>query len=44
MHAYLPHLLADINAAWRIDIPVENKRPLTFEEEMEEFEKWEEEY
>ena len=43
MHAYLPHLLADINAAWHIDIPVENKRPLTFEEEMEEFEKWEEE-
>jgi len=43
MHPYLPHLLADINAAWRTEIQVENKRPLTFEEEMEELEKWEEE-
>ncbi len=43
MHPYLPHLLADINAACRTEIQVENKRPLTFEEEMEEIEKWVEE-
>jgi hypothetical protein len=40
MHPYLPHLLTDITAAHRIEIPTEQKPPMSFEEEMEEVEKW----
>ena len=40
MHPYLPHLLNDIAAAHRGEIPVEEKRPNSFEEEMMEIEKW----
>jgi hypothetical protein len=40
MHPYLPYLLTDIAAAHRIEIPVEQKATLSFEEEMEEIEKW----
>ncbi len=40
MHPYIPHLLADITAAHRTEIPSASKPPLTFEEEMEEIEKW----
>ena len=40
MHPYLPHLLTDIAAAHRTEISEEQKPPITFEEEMEEIEKW----
>lgn len=40
MHPYIPHLLADIAAAHRTEIPAESKQPMTFEEEMEEIERW----
>lgn len=40
MHPYLPHLLLDIEAAHRTDIPKEPERKISFEEEMEEIEKW----
>ncbi len=40
MHPYLPHLLNDITSAHRQEIPAEQKQPKTFEEEMEEIEKW----
>jgi hypothetical protein len=40
MHPYLPHLLTDIVAAHRIEMPAEQKPPLSFEEEMVEIEKW----
>lgn len=40
MHPYLPHLLADITSAQRKETPREEKLPQTFEEEMEEIEKW----
>ncbi|MEO6231277.1 MAG: hypothetical protein ABJB11_20080 [Ferruginibacter sp.] len=40
MHPYLPHLLSDIAAAHRTEIPAEDKPPLSFEEEMEEIENW----
>lgn len=41
MHPWLPHLLADITAAQRNEIPVAaTEQPMTFEEEMEEIEKW----
>jgi len=40
MHPYLPHLLNDIAAAHRTEIPLEPYRTTTFEEEMEEIEKW----
>ena len=40
MHPYLPHLLTDIAAAHRTEIPTEKKSPVSFEEEMEEIEKW----
>lgn len=41
MHPYLPHLLADISNAYRTEIPEDAPRPtMTFEEEMEEIEKW----
>jgi hypothetical protein len=39
MHPYLPHLLADIKTACRTKIP-EEVLPTTFEEEMEEIERW----
>lgn len=39
MHPYLPHLLRDIAAAHRTELP-EPVRPKTFEEEMEEVERW----
>lgn len=42
MHPYLPYLLSDINAAHLTEVPEEIKTPLTFEEEMEELERWEE--
>ena len=41
MHPWLPLLLADITAAQRNEIPVAaTEQPMTFEEEMEEIEKW----
>ncbi|MBC7873321.1 MAG: hypothetical protein H7Y01_04955 [Ferruginibacter sp.] len=40
MHPYLPHLLTDIAAAHRTEIPVEQKPTISFEEEMEEIVKW----
>lgn len=40
MHPYIPHLLADIEAAHRDEIPYEPKEPISFEEEMEEIENW----
>jgi len=40
MHPYLPHLLNDITAAHCVEIAGEQKAPLSFEEEMEEIEKW----
>jgi hypothetical protein len=40
MHPYLPHLLSDIEAACRTEIPEEPVRKISFEEEMEEVEKW----
>lgn len=40
MHPYLPHLLGDIATAHRTEIPLEEKPPLSFEEEMEEMENW----
>ena len=39
MHPYIPHLLADIAAAHRTDIP-EEKILQNLEEEFEELEKW----
>ncbi|MDQ3683525.1 MAG: hypothetical protein M3352_10725 [Bacteroidota bacterium] len=42
MHPYLPHLLADIAAAHRNEIP-ESGRPQTIEEHFEEVERWIEE-
>lgn len=39
MHPYLPHLLADIKAAYRTDAP-EEVLPGSLEEEMEEIERW----
>jgi len=40
MHPYLPHLLSDIAAAHRTETPPEPVRQLSFEEEMEEIERW----
>lgn len=40
MHPYFPHLLEDITAAHRIERPKENTYPKSFEEEMEEIERW----
>jgi len=40
MHPYLPHLITDITAAHRTEISLEEKQPISFEEEMEELEKW----
>jgi hypothetical protein len=40
MHPYLPHLLSEIEAAHHIEIPKEPVRKISFEEEMEEVEKW----
>jgi hypothetical protein len=40
MHPYLPHLLADITAATRPDIPWEFEETTSFEEEMEDIENW----
>ncbi len=40
MHPYLTHLLADIKAAHREEIPYEPSPPVSFEEEMEEIENW----
>ena len=40
MHPYLQHLFADIEAAHRNDIVIEQKPPMSFEEEMEEIESW----
>ncbi len=40
MHPYLPHLLADISAAHREEIPEEEVRPQTIEEHFVEIERW----
>jgi hypothetical protein len=40
MHPYLPHLLSDIKAAHRTILPENSIREISFEEEMEEIEKW----
>ncbi len=41
MHPYIPHLLDDIFAARRTEVPeVPADREISFEEEMEEMEKW----
>lgn len=40
MHPYLPHLLSDIESARRTEIPEEPARKISFEEEMEEIERW----
>ena len=40
MHPYIPHLLTDISAAHCKEIPLKDKAPQSFEEEMEEIEKW----
>ena len=40
MHPYLPHLISDIETAHRTEIPKEPERKMSFEEEMEEIEKW----
>lgn len=40
MHPYLPHLLSDIAAAYRSEIPLVKEQPKSFEEEMEEIERW----
>lgn len=39
MHPYIPHLLADIGAAHRTEIP-EEKFPQTMEDHFEEIDKW----
>jgi hypothetical protein len=39
MHPYIPHLLSDITAAHRTEIP-EDKFPQTIEEHFEEIDKW----
>jgi hypothetical protein len=39
MHPYIPHLLADITAAHRTELP-HPKNPKTIEEELEEIERW----
>lgn len=40
MHPYLPHLLGDIAAAERKEHPYNPVHPQSFEEEMEEVERW----
>ena len=40
MHPYIPHLLADIAAAHRSEELAELQKPQTFEEEMEEVERY----
>ena len=40
MHPYIPHLLADIAAAHRTEIPEEEAAEQTIEEHFEEIEKW----
>lgn len=40
MHPYLKHLFVDIAAAHRYDSVAEPTTPLSFEEEMEEVERW----
>lgn len=40
MHPYLPHLLEDITAAHRTEQPEEIPYTKSFEEEMEEIERW----
>ena len=40
MHSYLPHLLSDIAAACREEIPEEEVRPQTIEEHFEEIDRW----
>ncbi|MDB5247782.1 MAG: hypothetical protein JWQ40_2176 [Segetibacter sp.] len=40
MHPYLTHLFTDIAAACRDEIVIEQKGPISFEEEMEEIERW----
>lgn len=40
MHPYIPFLLSDIKAAHRTEIPTEPGRNISFEEEMEDIEKW----
>lgn len=40
MHPYLFHLLADITAAHRRETPIVQELPDSFEEEMEEIERW----
>ncbi len=40
MHPYLPHLLSDIAAACREEIPQEEVRPQTMEEHFEEIDRW----
>lgn len=40
MHPYLKHLFIDITAAYRYEIVIEQKTPISFEEEIEEIENW----
>lgn len=40
MHPYLPHLLFDIEAAYRAELPKGHGRKISFEEEMAEVEQW----
>lgn len=40
MHPYLPHLLSDILAANRTEIPKVTVEKISFEEEMEDIERW----
>ena len=40
MHPYLPHLLADITAAHRPETKRDPGKRMSFEEEMEEIERW----
>lgn len=40
MHSYIPHLIEDIKAAHRVEIPEEENTPQTLEEHFEEIEAW----
>lgn len=43
MYPYLKHLFSDIATAHRTETVIEQKTPMSFEEEMEEIESWVEE-
>jgi len=40
MHPYIPHLLEDIDNAYRKEFPVKSEKPQTMEEYFEEIENW----